>query len=64
MARDEMMFKNISIYSSDGNFSANQNHLCTFSRGHYEEHFCEIIFNFDQTIPPRQTLLTRTCLPP
>ena len=30
-------------------FSAKQNHLCNFSRGHYEEHFCEIIFDFDHT---------------
>ena len=24
--------------------SAEQNHLCNFSRGYYEEQFCEIIF--------------------
>ena len=26
---------------------AEQNHLGTFGRGHYEEHFCEIILNMD-----------------
>ena len=25
-----------------------QNHLCNFGRGYYEEHFCENILNFDQ----------------
>ena len=28
--------------------SAEQNHLGKFGRGHYEEHFCEIILNLDQ----------------
>ena len=28
--------------------SAEHNHLCNFSRGHYQELFCEIILNFDQ----------------
>ena len=28
--------------------SAQQNHLCNFSRGYYEEHFCENIYNLDQ----------------
>ena len=23
------------------------NHLCNFGRGHYEEHFCEIILTFE-----------------
>ena len=27
---------------------AEQNHLGKFDRRHYEEHFCEIIFNLDQ----------------
>ena len=27
---------------------AEWNHLCNFSRGNHEEHFCEIILNFDQ----------------
>ena len=25
-----------------------QNGLCNFGRGHYEEHFCEIILNLNQ----------------
>ena len=25
-----------------------QNHLGNFGKGHYEEHFCEIILNLDQ----------------
>ena len=29
-------------------FSAEQNHLCNFSRRHHEEQFCEIILNLDQ----------------
>ena len=28
--------------------SAKQNSLCNFGRGHYEEHFCDIILNLDQ----------------
>ena len=28
--------------------SVEQIHLCYFSRGHYEEHFCWIIFNLDK----------------
>ena len=27
---------------------AEWNHLCNFGRGHYEEHFCEIILNLEQ----------------
>ena len=27
---------------------AGQNHLCTFSRRHHEEQFCEIILNLDR----------------
>ena len=29
-------------------FSAEQNHLCNFGRGHHEEDFCELILNLDQ----------------
>ena len=29
-------------------YSEEQNHLCNFTKGHYEEQFCEIIFNLDQ----------------
>ena len=28
--------------------STEQNHLCNFGKGHYEEYFYEIIFNLDQ----------------
>ena len=28
--------------------SVEQNHLCNFYRGHYQEHFCEIILNLNQ----------------
>ena len=28
--------------------SAEQGHLCNASRGHYQEHFCEIILNLEQ----------------
>ena len=29
-------------------YSAEQNGLCNFDRGHYEKHFCEIILNSEQ----------------
>ena len=28
--------------------SMEQNHLCNFGRGHYEEQFCEFIWNLGQ----------------
>ena len=28
--------------------SAEQNHLCSFGPGHYENHFCEVILNLEQ----------------
>ena len=28
--------------------SVERKHLCHFGKGHYEEHFCEIILNSDQ----------------
>ena len=28
--------------------SVEQNHLCNFGRGYYEEQFCEIILNLDK----------------
>ena len=33
--------------------SAEWNHLCNFCRGHYAEHFCEIILNSDQWFSKR-----------
>ena len=30
-----------------------QNSLCNFGRGHYEEHFCEIILVLDQWLRSR-----------
>ena len=39
------------IFSSGGPFrSIVRNHLCNFSRGYHEEHFCEIILNLDQWV--------------
>ena len=29
-------------------YSSKHNHLCRFSRGHYEDHSSEIIFDLDQ----------------
>ena len=45
----EISFKNSSYLKLWRPFcSAEQNNLCNFSRGHLEEHFCEIILNLDQ----------------
>ena len=46
------------ILSSTNHFSAEQNHLCNFDRGHHEEHFCEIILNLDQWFRIRRHLNT------
>ena len=44
-----MLFKDISYLELWLPFcSAQPNHLCNFSKGHYEEHFCEMMFNLDQ----------------
>ena len=44
-----MLLKDISYLELWQPFcSADQNHLCNIGRGHYEEHFCEIILNLDQ----------------
>ena len=44
-----MSFKDISYLELWQPFySREENHLCNFGRGHYEEHFCEIILNLDQ----------------
>ena len=40
----EMLFNDISIFSSGGQFIGQSgNHLCYFSRRHYGEHLCESI---------------------
>ena len=44
----KISFKIFLDKSSGSPFSAGQNHLCNFCRGHHEEHFCEIILNLDQ----------------
>ena len=44
-----MPFKNISYLElCRPSFSVEQNRLDIFGKGHYEEHFCEIILNLDQ----------------
>ena len=44
-----MLFKDISYLELWRPFcSAEQNHLCNFGRGFYEEQFCGIILNLDQ----------------
>ena len=44
-----MLFKDISYLELWQPFySTEENHLCNFGRGHYEEHFCEVILNLDQ----------------
>ena len=49
MVQKEILFKDISYLELWRPFcSAEQNHLCNFGRGHYEEQFCEIILNSGQ----------------
>ena len=44
-----MLFKGISYLELWQPFcSAENNHLCNFGRGYYEEQFCEIILNLGQ----------------
>ena len=44
-----MLFKDISYLELWRPFySAEQNNVCNFGRGHYEEQFCKIILNLDQ----------------
>ena len=46
---EEMLFKDISYLKLWQTFCpAEQNHLCNFGRGCYEEQFCEIILNLCQ----------------
>ena len=48
VVKEEMLFKDISYLELWRPFcSAEQNHLCKFSREHYEEQFCEIILNLE-----------------
>ena len=43
------LFKDISFLELRQPFSSQeQNHLCNFGRGYYEEQFCKIILNLDQ----------------
>ena len=43
VAHEENPFKDISIFSSGGYFSAEWNRLTNFGRGQYEDHLCRII---------------------
>ena len=46
VVQEEMPFKDISYLKVWWPFcSAEQNHLCIFGRGHYEERLCDIILN-------------------
>ena len=46
---EEMLFKDISYLELWQPFcSVEQNHVCNFGRGYYEEQSCEIILNLDQ----------------
>ena len=40
--------KDVSIFSSGGNFAHQRWTACAILRGHYQEHFCEFIINLDQ----------------
>ena len=49
-----MLFKDIFYFYLLQPFcSREQNGLCNFGRGHYDEYFCEIILNFDQWLKRR-----------
>ena len=49
MVQENMWFKNSSYLELSRPFClVERNHLCNFSRGYYEEQFCEIILNLDQ----------------
>ena len=51
---EEMQIKDISYLELWQVFcSAEQNHLCNFGRGCYEEQLCEIILNFYQRFRSR-----------
>ena len=55
----EMTFKDISYLELWWPFcSAQPNHLYIFDRGHYEEHFCEIVLNWGQWFRRRCRLKT------
>ena len=48
---EEMPFKDISFVELwQPLCSVEQNHLCNFGRGFYEEQFCEIILNLSQWV--------------
>ena len=54
-----MSFKDISYLELWQPFySREENHLCNFGRGHYEEQFCEIILNLDQWFSKKCCLKT------
>ena len=54
-----MLFKDISYLELWLPFCSEQpNHLSNFSRGHYEEHFSEMILNLDQWLRRRCHLKT------
>ena len=56
MVQEELPFKDISYLQLWRPLcSAEQNHLGNFGRGHFEEHFCEIILNLDQWFKKRST---------
>ena len=51
---EEMPFKDISYLELwQACSSAEQNHLCNFCRGYYEDQFYEIILNFGQWVRRR-----------
>ena len=46
----KVSLKDISIFSSGQSFLGEQEILCTFGIGLYDEHFCEIVLNFSQLL--------------
>ena len=57
MVQEEVLFNDISYLELWWPFCSVKNHLCNFGKGHYEEQFCEIIFNFDHEEMSLKTFL-------
>ena len=48
VVKQDMSFKDFLSGALETFCSVEQNHLCNFCRGYYEEHFCEVGLNLDQ----------------
>ena len=51
VVKEDMPFKDISYLELWWPLcTVERNHLCSFGPRHYEEHFCEIILNLEQSL--------------